>query len=40
MYMRSLDPYTKILFWISAALVGFNFADILLKALVAGIART
>lgn len=40
MYMKSLDPYTKILFWISAALVGFNFADILLKALVAGIART
>jgi len=38
--MRSLDPETKIIFWISSALIGFNFADLLLKAIVTTITRT
>ena len=40
LYMRSLDPASKIIFWISSALIGLNFADILLKALVTAICRT
>mmetsp|Transcript_26102 Transcript_26102/g.32611 ORF Transcript_26102/g.32611 Transcript_26102/m.32611 type:complete len:262 (+) Transcript_26102:11-796(+) len=40
LYLRSLDPITKIIFWVSTALVGLYFADVLLKAMVAAIART
>ena len=40
LYLKSLDPFTKIIFWIGAALIGLNFADILYKTIVTAVART
>ena len=33
-FTTSLDPVAQLVFWIAVSLIGFNFADKLLKALV------
>ena len=40
LFLKSLDRETPLVFWLSTGLIGLNFADQLLKALVAAMVRT
>ena len=39
-FFKSLDPESQTLFWVASGLVGFNFADNLVKALVSATGKT
>lgn len=39
-YIASTDVWARIAFWLSTALIGFDFADHLLKAMVSAMAQS
>ena len=39
-FLKSLDPEAQTLFWVASGLIGFNFADNLVKALVTAAGKT